>query len=515
MQTTLKPEYAGGAAAAPLPAPSNQLDAYSWLWLICAAVLLLVADGRNTASLAMWAAVAMLLRFVRTQPMGRGLAVVYLLRLAIVPIALRGMIPIPVPYYYIFLVISGISGIIPYLLDRWLAPRLPGIANTLIFPLSLTLMQWIYGHGPMGSWGSIAYSQTGNLALEQLLSVTGLPGIVFLVGWFASSVNWAWQGRDLRRLTAFAAVIGAVLLLGELRLVLAPPAAPTVRVASLSANRSLSQTSDALAHMVQFGQSSAAEMESFRESTDIVNEDLLVRTEREARAGAKLLLWAEGSAQLLKQDEPQYIARGQSLARQYGVYLAMSLNTWTPGAPKPLENKVALIAPDGTLAWQYWKARPTPGPETAASVPTDGRLKTLDTPYGRVTTPICYDMDFPSLLAQAGKARVDLTLSGANDWRAVDPRHTEISSYRAIEQGFNLVRQSSGGLSAAYDYEGRVLAAADTYHAGDGTLVAQVPTRGVRTIYSVLGDWFVWISAAGLAALIAMALRKRPAGSVA
>ena len=485
MQSTLNREQSARSTAA---TPESSVE--SWICLACAAALLLVADGRDTAALAIWPAEALLLRFLRTQPMLRGLAVLYVLRVAMIPLVQRGMIPIPIPYFYIFLVIAGLSGLIPFVIDRWIAPRLSGFAQTMVFPAALVVQQYIYGKGPVGSWGSIAYSQSGNLGLEQLLSVTGLSGIVFLIGWFASSVNWAWEGRSPRRLTAFATVMGMVLLGGELRLALAPPSASTVRVASLSRN-------DSIAHG---GDKSAA-----------VNMDLLARSEREARAGARIVFWAEGNAQLQKQDEPQFVSQGSDLARKCGIYLGMALSVWTPGAPKPLENKVVLIAPDGQVAWQYWKVRPTPGPEMAASVPTDGRLKTLDTPYGRVTTPICYDMDFPSLLAQAGHSRVDLTLSPANDWRAIDPRHTEIASYRAIEQGFNLVRQSSGGLSAAYDYEGHLLATTDSYHGGDGTLVAEVPTRGVPTIYSVLGDWFVLVSGIILLGVVVKGLRRNSA----
>jgi len=93
-------------------------------------------------------------------------------------------------------------------------------------------------------------------------------------------------------------------------------------------------------------------------------------------------------------------------------------------------------------------------------------------------------------MTQAGAQRDYVVLSLAGDWRAIDPRHTEIASFRAIEQGFNLVRQSNGGLSAAYDYQGRLLASMAEYHSSDLTLIAQVPTCGVRTIYSRLGDWF-------------------------
>jgi apolipoprotein N-acyltransferase len=400
---------------------------------------------------------------------------------------MKGMIPIPVPFYYIYLAIAGLSGLIPYALDRWLAPRLTGFAATLVFPTALTLSQYFYGKGPVGSWGSVAYTQTGNRALEQLLSVTGLSGIVFLIGWFASSINWAWEGRSPRRLAAFAVVMAAVLLGGQLRMALMRPSGPTVRVASLSRNEAIANQGP----------------------SEAINADLLARSEREARAGAKIVFWGEGNAEVLKQNEPQLIARGSALARQYGIYLGMAMYTTTPGAPKPLENKVVLVGPDGQVAWQYEKVRPTPGPEQAASVPNDGLLKTLDTPYGRIATPICYDMDFPSLLAQAGSAHVDLALSPANDWREIDPRHTEIASYRAIEQGFNLVRQSSRGLSAAYDYQGHVLAVADGYSSGDHTLVTEVPTRGVRTIYSILGDWLVWVSGAAFLALVWMALRRR------
>jgi len=481
----------------------------SWACLAFGFALMLVADGRDTAALAMWPAQALLLRFLRTQPIARGLAVLFVLRILVIVIAFRGMIPIPLPYYYFFLVIAGLSGLIPYALDRWIAPRFPGFSNTLIFPLALTVSQWVYGHGPMGSWGSIAYSQTGSLALEQLVSITGLSGIVFLIGWFASTVNWAWEGREFRRLGAIIATLGAVVLFGELRLAFFPPAATTVRVASLSRSPTLPQPSDALTHKVAFENPSSAEIAAFRSETAAVNDDLLARTELEARSGAKLIFWAEGNGQLLKQDESALLARSEALARKYGAYVVPALYVWTPGAPKPLENKVVMIGPDGAEAWQYWKSRPTPGPEMAASIKSDGRLRMVDTPYGRLTAAICYDMDFPTLLIQAGRTHADLVLSPANDWQAIDPRHTEIASFRAIEEGFNLVRQSSGGLSAAYDYEGRVIAASDSWHSANGTLVAEVPTRGTRTVYSILGDWVVWPCGAGLLVFIGMRMRRR------
>ncbi len=57
----------------------------------------------------------------------------------------------------------------------------------------------------------------------QLASVTGMIGITFLMGWFASVVNWAWENRvrgaEVRRgLTVFGTVLALVFIFGFLRL---------------------------------------------------------------------------------------------------------------------------------------------------------------------------------------------------------------------------------------------------------------------------------------------------------
>jgi apolipoprotein N-acyltransferase len=56
-----------------------------------------------------------------------------------------------------------------------------------------------------------------------------------------------------------------------------------------------------------------------------------------------------------------------------------------------------------------------------------------------------------------------------------------------------------------------LLATTDSYHGGDGTLVAEVPTRGVPTIYSVLGDWFVLVSGIILLGVVVKGLRRNSA----
>lgn len=485
----------------------------SWIWLLCAAALLLFADGRNTIALAAWLAPALLLRFVRTQPAKVGLVVAYFTLIFPRAIAMRGMIPIPGIFYYAFWIISGFSALLPYLADRLIAPRFKGLLNTLIFPCTLVAAQFVFSHGPVGSWGSTAYTQSGNLPLIQLLSVTGLWGITFLIGWFAASVNSTWQRETSgagawRPLALFCAVYVTVILLGAARLAFYPPSSPTVRVASLSPSKEGHQLPDGLLKAVIEKKATDEQIGLFRTITSAGQDELLTRSEREAKAGAKIIFWSETAAFVLKQDEPSLLSRAQALATKYSIYLGLPLGTWTPGLQHPLENKFVFIEPSGEIAWQYLKARPTPGPEAAVSVKSDGILRHFDTAYGRLSAAICYDTDFPRLMTQAGAQRDDVVLSPAGDWRAIDPRHTEIASFRAIEQGFNLVRQSNGGFSAAYDYQGRLLASMDEYQSADLTLIAQVPTRGVRTIYSRLGDWFAWMCILAVLTLVILARRR-------
>ena len=477
-------------------------------WLIAAFALLLVADGRNTIALAAWLAPVCLLRIVRNGRALPGLATAYVVLVVARGIAWRGMVPIPGAFYYLFAVVSAGAALLPYIADRLLAKRLGAFFGTLVFPCALVCTQFLYSQGPHGSWGSLAYTQAGNLPLLQLLSVTGLWGVTFLIGWFAAVANRALEPpRNLRPLGAFALVYLVVILAGGARLAFFPPSSPSVRVASLSPAEPQQPAFNDL-NVIVAGRATSAQVSAFQNASAAVANDLLSRSALEASAGAKIIFWSETAVQVLAQDEPALLARGRELARTDHIYLGMTLGTWTPGAPKPLQNKLVLIEPDGNVAWQYLKAHPTPGPETAASVHTDGKLKWIDSPLGRTVGAICYDMDFPSLMAQAGSDRADIVISPAGDWRAIDPRHTEMASFRAIEQGFNLARQTHDGLSAAYDYEGHQLAHMDQYQAQELTMVAQLPTRGVRTLYTLLGNWLAWLCLAVLIVLVWLGFRS-------
>lgn len=492
------------------------LRARPWVCLATAAVLLLFSNGAYNVPPAAWLAPVFLLRFVRTQSLKIGLPAAYVLLAGAFAFQFRGMVPIPGVGYYIFLVVWGIPLVVPYIIDRLTAHRLTGLPASLVFPTAWAASEYLLSGGPYGSWSSAAYSQYENLPLLQLLSVTGLWGITFLIGWFAAVCNWLWEeGLDSKAARPIAwlcvGTIAIVMLLGGARLALFPPSSPTVRVASISRRDVAPAPSGPTIQRLFEAQATPADLDVFHTWTTATNEDLLSRAEREMKAGARIVFWGESNAFLLRKEEATFVARGGELAAKYKAYLGMAMGVVGNGQRPCCQNKLTLIQPNGRVAWEYIKARPVPGAESAHMVRGDGKLQELETPYGRLSAIICFDGDFPQLLAQAGTSRTDVMLDPSNDWHAIDPWHTQMASFRAIEQGFNLIRQTSQGLSAAFDYQGRQLASMDDYHTTDYAMISEVPTKGVRTIYSRLGDWFAWVCLAGLVLLMAQSLRRKHA----
>lgn len=460
-----------------------------WLPLLAAFILAPIANGANMTALGGWLFPVFLLRFVRVQRPGIGLPVAYVLLTGAFTFQFRGMLPLPGLAFYFLVAAFGVTLLMPYAVDRWLSPRLSGIAATLVFACAYAATEYLVCLAPYGSWGSIAYTQTGNLPVMQLAAVTGLWGITFLMAWFAAGCNALWENpRNKTTVWTIGLTVGIVFLVGSIRLAVYPPRTTTVRVSALSAQEIAPPDRP---------ESQAAQ----RARTDTINQDLLRRAALEMQAGARIVFWAEGNAVVSKQKEADYIAQGAALARRYHSYLGMALAVTYIGQPSPFENKLVLVGPDGRIAWSYNKVRPVPGPEAAMMIPGDHRIKQVMSPYGRLSGIICFDGDFPQVLAQAGTPRPDILLVPANDWLAIDPLHTRMASFRAVEQGVNLIRQSSHGLSAAYDYQGHELAVMDHYQATDHTLVAQVPTHGAPTLYSRLSDWFAWLTCTGLIAL--------------
>ena len=486
----------------------------SWLWLGIGILLFAFSNGRWVIPLAAWLAPVFLLRFVRLQKPLAGLIVLFLAITLSARVMLYGIVPSLLGILtYLLIIYYALLWFLPYLVARLFSRKLPSFAVTLFFPLTAVAIEYL-NTTALGSWGAIAYTQFGNLPLLQVMSVTGMWGVTFLVMWFGSLVNWVWEKRldwsQVRGgIITYASILTAVMLLGGARLATSPAQASSVRVASFTAAQQIEQFYQG---MGKKGYDSSIKMadrdrNTLHELLSTMHESMFERTKHEIAGGASIVLWPEGATRVLQEDEPKFLARGCEVARSGQAYLLLAYFVVPRETPWLLgENKSVFITPAGDVKWHYLKTHPVPG---ATDKPGLGIVPISDTPFGRIASVICYDMDFTNLVNQAGKASADIMLVPAWDWRAIDPLHTVMATFRAIENGFSMVRQSGEGLSIAVDYQGKVLASMDYYTAKDQHMTAQVPTKGTRTVYSYIGDTFAWLCLVCLLLLSAISLWGR------
>jgi len=232
-----------------------------------------------------------------------------------------------------------------------------------------------------------------------------------------------------------------------------------------------------------------------------IQDSFLARSRREAQAGSKILVWPEANLIVFQEDEAAFLDRARTLVREHRIYLVIGMATLRPGERHTFRNHAVLLTPAGDVAYDYTKITSVPGFEKQFSLPGDQPIPFADTEYGRLASPVCYDMDFDGLIRQVGRGRADLMLVPASDWKDILPLHQQMAEFRAIENGTALFRITRWGASGAIDPYGRPLARMDDFSTMDNVMVAHVPTHaGVRTIQVWIGDMLGWACVTGLVA---------------
>jgi apolipoprotein N-acyltransferase len=148
------------------------------------------------------------------------------------------------------------------------------------------------------------------------------------------------------------------------------------------------------------------------------------------------------------------------------------------------------------------------GPFGESSVFTKGPeiIQSVETPYGKIGISICRDMSFPSFLRQAAKDNVDIMLSPSYDWPK-SPAPWYLTS--TIENGFSFVRPTYNGYSYAADYHGKELAHMDSDQTKEGIMYSDIPVKGIKVLYPILGDLLGWLSVIMMFVLIGLAFFKK------
>ncbi len=474
--------------------------AADYSFLAIGLVLFAFIGMRWNATFAPWIGLPFLVRFFRRHEGKAGLAAGYALLLVPSFLKLHGTwgdvvglgIELAATLFLAYLPFA-----LPLALDRFFHRRVGPFAAGLDLPASYVALDWLMTIlVGQGTTGNLAVTQIAFKELIQSASWMGIWGVSFLVLWFASAVNGlavsAAGSRERRASIAALALIGAFVLAGGIRLAQRQDA-PTVKVAGVKE----AMPSDYF-EILDRG-CPESEAASFKPRFAELADRLFEKSAIAAAGGAKIIFWAEGNCFAYEDQVDGIMARARAFAMEEGVYLAPSLQVLSYGS-KLNDSRSAMITPAGETAFVNRKhiSKYEVVPES------DGVIRSVDSPYGRIGTAVCFDMDMPSYIAQIGRRGADIMLVPAYDTKEGAPYHTYPALLRGVENGFSVFRLVNEGTSIAIDPQGRELAALDFFTSRDSIIYADLPTRGAATLYRSLGDWPVAASALILLALAAI-----------
>lgn len=378
---------------------------------------------------------------------------------------------------------------VPYVIDRLLYGKFKGVFQTLIFPVSMTAMLFL--NSIDGILDGDAVTQVyliGEIPLLQFTSLFGLPGLVFFWSWVASIFNQLWEDDFSLKKSKHSFIIYAVfIVLVNLYCYYKNPNlvndSPSVKVAAVTIVEDIEMDSIDILHKLE---------KEIPSHFDPVMNEVESLVKKATYNDAEIVSFNEFALFLKEENEEKLFKRLSKISMENDVYLSFSYIKFIKGAKE--ENRTVLFNKEGFLLLNYQKRFPlgldfageakyvSKGPE---------KIQFADTEFGRIGVNLCRDMFSPAFLYQAGINSVDIMLNPSYETYRAYSHYYEM---RGIEYGFSMVRPSKNGISYARDPHGNVIASMDYYATNNGIMYADVPTKGVKTLYSITGDLFAWIT---------------------
>jgi apolipoprotein N-acyltransferase len=411
--------------------------------------------------------------------------------------------------FYLALYVALASGITAVLVRRlgWVGVPL-GAAAWVSF-------EYLRGVGLMGGfpWIPLGNTMVTLLPIAQLASVGGVYALSVFVALvnagFALAIVSAHRGQR-SALAATVALVAVVAVWGGMR---------------LSANTLIDAGTPVRVGLVQPNILQADKWNDAK-AGEIV-ERYLQMTRQAVAEGAELVVWPESATPFVFDEEPVGEALVRGVVQSTGVPLLFGSDEIERGEKNRYFNSAFMLDSGGATAAVYRKMHLVPFGEyvpyknllffvkplvESVSDFTPGALVTMLPIKGHMmSTAICYEVTFPSLMREAVWQGSELLTTITNDaWYGESSapfQHFEMAAMRSIEQGRYLIRAANTGITGIVDPYGRVLARTKL---GEATVVVgEVRFVQARTLYATMGDR-VAHAAIALTALALIASSRRP-----
>jgi len=394
-----------------------------------------------------------------------------------------------------------------------------------VIALSWVLFDYFRSLGTIGmNWGSIAYTQYKMLPLIQIVSITGIYGVTFLMALFssitASKVKWLIENKyQIKTMPKYLKIyiISILMLLVILSLLGYKHIENDKKQTGRTIKISLIQPSidmDTKNRAMRKGDS--------EKITQIINE-MKDMTYKAAEEKPDIIFWAETSFPIpfgYQNVAENYIS---SIAKSIKIPIVAGAIEITPD--KKFRNSAFLFDACGEIKGKYSKRRLVPFgeylplPEEAKKwkvfervqdlIPgeTLSQFKLNDINFA---TLICFESDFGEYSAQEVRAGAEFISIITNDgWfenHPVAEHHISWNVFRAVENHANLVQTANSGISAYIDYNGNITAKEGLFK--KTILTKNITLLKAGTFYSRYGDVFIYLTIVSFIILLFPNMKK-------
>lgn len=326
-------------------------------------------------------------------------------------------------------------------------------------------------YSPYGTIGSIAYTQTENLLIAQLASVTGLWGISYFMVLLSAQLAVFCLNRSSYRTTANYMVCGIlciVVIFGLYRLEgQKARGVPGLSVGLASVRMDLPEYIAVNTNRNQ----------PLKEAILQRYKDKIASL---AQAGASYILLPEKIVTIADEQE---LALFKQAAAEHKITLILGVTK----AAAAVENKAYVIDPGGSIVAIYDKQH--------LQTEYEKKYKPGEEPViwdHNKALAICKDMDFTKPAAQYSKSGAGIIFVPALDFHDDAKAHKRIAVMRGIEGDYAVVRAAQWGDLSISDSRGREIAVQNTDESlSDAELIATAAVGTGKSLYSEIGDLFI------------------------
>ena len=376
------------------------------------------------------------------------------------------------------------------------------------------IFEWWQTFGWWGvPWGRLPIGQMNAILFVRSSAVFGSYFVSFIIVAVNFCLAYLILKTDMRRLfVAMAAGAFAInLALGALVTLFYTESYSTVRVAAAQGNISSN--------------------EKWGSSYDLITETYKDITEQAAEDGADVIIWPETALpyELLGDDDLlEYLS---TMARENEIIIIVSAFT-EDGESGMLANSMVEVKSDGSFGEAiYSKQNLVPfgefvpmrklisfvfPPLSEIGMLSDDLLEgdesiVLQSNKGKIGCGICFDSIYETTILESVQNGAQFIAIATNDsWfsdSAALDMHNSQSRLRAIETGRYIVRSANTGISSIIDPLGNVKC---ELGAGErGYVISDIELREARTVYSYIGNLFVYICIGFAASIVILGRTKK------